>query len=488
LKPISPSALETFRDCTRKWGFVYLDGRKTPPSPSAELGTRVHKTLEAYFALGLHPDYRSDVGAIAESGLPLWPAAGSREFKLEQHVTTTVAGLAFHGYQDLEYVDDDGVPVVADHKTTSNAKWALTPESLRTNTQALVYAQAALERHGTPAVRLRWGYMLTGRTRKAWAVSVTVTRAEVLANLEANVVPVARLLKETRENPPSEGAIGLPPNIEACSKYGGCPFRSDCNLSPLEVLKSAMSNDFLSRLQAQKAATAAATATADAVPAEAPAEPDAHAAPINPPARPTLGGGLLAKLGGAATAPAQPALPAPPPTPAGASKGGLLGLLAAAKAAPAPTPAAPAPTPAAPAPTPDTTAPLGGTPVAAQTPAPAAPKPSTPKATKPAPVTSPSGFVLLIDCAPWGRTDREVTSAATLAREVARELCAKLDVPDFSAVEYGKGPGLLRALFDELYSERALGGFVVADSRDPGTAAILPVLEAWASSTIRGVR
>ena len=47
LRAISPSQVKAFTACPRKWAFDKIDGVTRPGSPSTDLGTRVHDTLEA---------------------------------------------------------------------------------------------------------------------------------------------------------------------------------------------------------------------------------------------------------------------------------------------------------------------------------------------------------------------------------------------------------------------------------------------------------
>jgi hypothetical protein len=49
-------------------------------------------------------------------------------------------------------------------------------------------------------------------------------------------------IRESASGDPKEYALSLPPNPNACNDYGGCPFRSVCNLSPHELICSVEPN------------------------------------------------------------------------------------------------------------------------------------------------------------------------------------------------------------------------------------------------------
>lgn len=48
LRHLSPSQIAMWKKCPRQWAFVYLEGRKAPPSGALHLGSSFHKGAEAH--------------------------------------------------------------------------------------------------------------------------------------------------------------------------------------------------------------------------------------------------------------------------------------------------------------------------------------------------------------------------------------------------------------------------------------------------------
>ena len=135
-------------------------------------------------------------------------------------------------------------------------KWAKTPEVLRTDIQANIYAAVVLSEHPLSGVRLQWTYGQTKGAIVSKPVKVTMMREDVgtfLAMVDGLADEMDAIHKSGKR------ALDLLPNANACEAYGGCPNRHLCNLSPNERIKSIMaegSNDFLAQLRARQAATA----------------------------------------------------------------------------------------------------------------------------------------------------------------------------------------------------------------------------------------
>lgn len=86
-----------------------------------------------------------------------------------------------------------------------------------------------------------------------------------------------------------------------------------------------------------------------------------------------------------------------------------------------------------------------------------------------------------------GCTAQGARNIAPLLREANARASVAAGVPDYRAVEYGRGPGLflahLRPLLDEHLGE---GVVVEADPNSPEVKIALVELEARASLTVRG--
>jgi hypothetical protein len=240
-RALSPSEIESWVLCHRRWGWERLDGIRRPSSEAAELGTRVHAQLERWFRAGILPDPNLPEGKIAESGLHMWPAPDNVT-EIELHIGTQTAASRYHGYQDIGYPEPVS-PVVGDHKTTGDLKWAKTAEDLQTDIQAMIYAKAAMDRHGVDRVKLRWGYLRTKGARKAHLVEAIVDRQTVEKVFAEKIDPYAREIHAAQ----ASGLTGIDMEIDAtaCDAFGGCPHRDRCNLTPTQRLESLMAQEEL---------------------------------------------------------------------------------------------------------------------------------------------------------------------------------------------------------------------------------------------------
>jgi len=396
---LSASQIQTFTDCQRKWAWRYVAGIEEPPNAAAEKGKVVHAELEKYLRGG-DIDYTTETGYIAASGLEHLPKPGTEGLFVEQEFHFEgPSGHTYLGYKDLE------VPgIVFDHKTTSDLKWQKTAEDLRTDIQATLYAVDYFRSHPDESdVELRWVYYQTKNARKS---AVTVLRVEQPEtwNRFLEIEQIAEQISAVADKQPLE----LPPSVNHCSAYGGCPHQGRCNLSPLEKMRSHMEqNKLLASLQAKKNAAA----------------PGATPLAFAP-------GGAFAGL---------PAPAAPPATAPVANR-----LLARVQANGAPTAAAPAINP------PEYQPPLTA-PVAAPVAGPAAVAEAPPAAEasrgrgRPRKAAAPvTGMVtkidtLYINCGPVGVPVVDATTFVVLAKK-------KLEaggIADYRFVQFGEGPGML---------------------------------------------
>jgi hypothetical protein len=296
---VSASQIDKWLECERMWGWRYIARIKDPAGAAAALGTECDDTqLQPYLRDGRAIDYSRRSGYIVQPGLAYLPKPKSAGIELQRHFvipSPTTPGLSFQGYVDLWVPDasvmpdlaydpkqgprvlEDGFapPVVDDFKTTGNWKYQKTPKILATDTQAQIYAKWAMVHTGAPVVDLIWTYFGTKGAYKARRSHLRVTAEHVDAEF-ARINAVAETIhahRKRRTNP-----LELLPNVDACEKFYGCPYRANCNLSPSQIIdaKAAqharrqqetptnMSNvpstttGTLARLKAQKAAALAA--------------------------------------------------------------------------------------------------------------------------------------------------------------------------------------------------------------------------------------
>jgi hypothetical protein len=452
---VSASQIDLFfSKCPRKWGFAYIEGDREPDTDSTLLGTTVHKILQAYVERGLKIDGTTKEGAIAQAGLPWMPQPFTG--KCEEHFQIDRGSVILHGY-----IDWNGGAVL-DYKTTSDFKWAKTPETLATDTQALLYGAAKIEGDSIP---LRWLYLRTKGKPASRAVDTSLSRTHLetaLVGLTEKAETLATL-KAMRIDP-----LLLPANPQACFAYQRlCHYAHKCNLTPLERIQQMTipigKDALLASLQQKALGAQSVTAPSTALPGLPglpSVPPQTTAAPVILPPPP----------------PVQVALP-PATTPTIEQ---LQAMLAAAQAQ---APATPAPPPVAPPPV--APPPVAPPPVAQ---APVAPPPPAPEA-KRGPGRPPGSGkekgpirTLYVNCLPLG----EKVSLANDLFQAAHAQIAAAGHAHYKTIDFGKGPGVFAACVEE--AAKALkSADVYVDSRTAEGGDSLEILTSLADSVVRGI-
>jgi CRISPR/Cas system-associated exonuclease Cas4 (RecB family) len=220
---MSPTEIETFLTCPRKWGYRYLDKIEIRPSKAAELGSLVHKTLENYL-IDNAIDIKTHEGQIASAGLHLLPKSMPKE-NIERHILFSHDGFIFQGYIDFFHHLGSQTWLIGDHKTCSSFITALSSEELKKNIQANIYAQWFFKEKGAEIVKLKWIYYSTKGKPQAKSIEAELTKDEALPFFE-HLLAIATDIKELAEKRPASSQ--LPKNTSSCFKYGPCPFYSHC--------------------------------------------------------------------------------------------------------------------------------------------------------------------------------------------------------------------------------------------------------------------
>jgi hypothetical protein len=270
---VSASQISTFDDCQRKWAWRYIAKIETPPHPSAVLGTEVHDTqLAPYLRDGRAFDYTRDSGHIAAAGLAYLPTPQLPGLVVERHfeMPSPTHLFGYQGYIDLWVPDSEmlpglgvyNAPAVVDFKTTSDLKWAKTPETLATDVQAQLYATWAMFSTGARTVDLVWIYMQTRGAHKARRVHLRVNGEQVFEQfkvIDRKGLAIHNIRKDADGKDADTYPLTLPPNPSACNSYGGCPYQHKCNLSPSEFIESLSpketimsANSLLERMKAKR--------------------------------------------------------------------------------------------------------------------------------------------------------------------------------------------------------------------------------------------
>lgn len=241
----SPSQVETYLSCARKWAWSRIAKIPKAENESAQLGGEVHKQLENYLA-GKPLDFTHPKGAgyIAAAGVHFLPEPNSPGMAIEKEFrfTSPRTGFVWNGRKDLELDDsatipdiEGGYPAVLDHKSTSNLRWAKTEEDLRWDVQANVYAHALMQKRGADAVDLVWVYYQTkgARSSKRTHLRVFKDHAQRAFDLIEDIATdMAKHLDAADGQQDLHAFVNsLNPTPTACGAYGGCPYQHVCKLT-----------------------------------------------------------------------------------------------------------------------------------------------------------------------------------------------------------------------------------------------------------------
>jgi hypothetical protein len=236
---ISASAIETFRDCQRKWYFGYVERIRGPKSPAAERGDKIHDLAERYLKGEVDPEALEGEDAkwfrYLMPGLEYAPTPGqvaADGWGVEDWVKEPCGPLNFVGKVDFYNVSLDDGPVICDWKTTGNAqwRWSKTPEQLAGFLQPHVYAYSLLKDNPPDTVSFQH-VNLQSRGRpdamQVWANEVPWEHIEqtweTVKDISHQMATIAKA---------NETAETVNPNTKACKKFGGCEHADICSASP----------------------------------------------------------------------------------------------------------------------------------------------------------------------------------------------------------------------------------------------------------------
>lgn len=294
LEYYSPSALETFAMCPRKWAFSKLDKVEKESSAAADLGTAVHEQHERWFRDGTPYDLTTRAGELALATSDMLPPRDTFGLRVEQEIRfrhPAVPDVWFGGKIDLNWAEtrdpSNGSPhagwlrrIVTDHKSSSDVEQygKHTREALLGHPQAPIYAMMFFVGEGEeritrpdskrewipwcvdpaePDLDLRWNYVNTKGKPRGTSSWHTVTREEIEQAFETHVVPVALAMREAirqanvyRASGETYGANRVSANTNACPAFGGCPFKNRCGVTPSQgiVTMADQSTGFLNRM------------------------------------------------------------------------------------------------------------------------------------------------------------------------------------------------------------------------------------------------
>ena len=284
MKPYTTSAsqISTAEDCLRKWGFQKIAKIETPPNRYAQFGSETHAHMEAWFkSLTVPPD--TPTGRAAQALIPHLPPPQTKGLEVEQKIMMELGGVPLVGYVDLRNLAIP-VPFISDHKTTSGFHWI--PDDWKEDIQATIYAADAMIQRDALMVDCQWTYVTRDKIPKTKPVKFRLTYAGIKPRVEKSM-QTALVLRDAYNQ--QIDPMDLPYDATACAKYGGCPFKHLCKLTPQERIKSVMSQEsakekFLAKLAAKRAE---AGGSVPQPPASAPSAPEPVSLDLNPPEQET---------------------------------------------------------------------------------------------------------------------------------------------------------------------------------------------------------
>jgi hypothetical protein len=342
---ISPSQIESFDHsspfgCERKWWFKSILKWPEPQTESQSLGDALHATIEHY--LGARPEAPNNPRAweLFKAGKHIVDDVKPEVLAVEEWMKLELAGCLVRGRIDL-LLGTHGVHTVLDWKTTSSIeRYAKNPQSLKTNTQLVLYAQYVkrAKECGNP-LTLSHVYFQTRGSIRAERVSTQVTHEGLDAHTNNVIVPIVERMKVAAK------VTDVAKTRIDTAKCKFCSFQDRC---PKDSLMPSLKELLASYKSPATTPTASEPSAEPVLPPDAPASVPALAADPVPGFSPAV-------EAPAAPPPPAPVAPSPAPVPAKRGPGRPRKLkIEDAPSVPPPAPAPPTPAVAAayaPAPT-----------------------------------------------------------------------------------------------------------------------------------------
>lgn len=249
LRHVSATQVTQFQRCQRVWWWGYVQGYKQPTTPAMERGSKIHDALEEWQKTGKiveDPDgYHRYVEAVRDKGYVGEPK--DDESIVEEKVwMNTEQGLPpWLGYIDYGHQPGD-LPRLLDYKTTSDFRYNKTPAELSVNVQLLSYARWFYEMNPDYEDDIEVGHVYLKTYPKkipkkpqTGMVIVQMTKDHVMDVWGSSIITS---ISEMVEVATVNNVDDIPPNVVACSDYGGCFHRDRCGIRA-EDLNSLFKSD-----------------------------------------------------------------------------------------------------------------------------------------------------------------------------------------------------------------------------------------------------
>ncbi|MFG0319750.1 MAG: PD-(D/E)XK nuclease family protein [Planctomycetota bacterium JB042] len=265
---VSPSQIENYLLCNRKWWFKSVAKLAEVMKGSTTFGTVLHAVAERYLRAddtGRGPD-----GKPVDLYPPGWEVAKERDGStkaldeieqgfvrrlidqaIEQGILARMPGrkvefefkfpVAYSDDGELEilavgYIDELLPLEVSDHKTTKNMRYAKSARALKKSVQMMLYAKVALERMREQGSPLPESLTLTHKVYcknpddlRVRRTRAKVTPAEVEQFWTSTIVPTSRRMLDTKKTYSEWHDVPQPEDLaKACNAYGGCSYAPIC--------------------------------------------------------------------------------------------------------------------------------------------------------------------------------------------------------------------------------------------------------------------
>ena len=237
---VSPSQLETFDLCKRKWAFQQIKNRRRTEDTTAQtFGITGHTHAQNWLKQGtLPPD--TPEGAAMRQGIEHLPAPSPEILTEHEFALGLFNEIVLAGQIDVMVPPHlhNGRPLVIDHKFTKDIRYAKTHADLANDNQAVIYGVVAMETYKVKEVEARWlYYVASGKAVRKPKGARPVSRVLTFDGMQEpwnRIVQTCDELATLKRNVTK--AHDVEPTVTACTAFGGCEFADICERPKGSVL------------------------------------------------------------------------------------------------------------------------------------------------------------------------------------------------------------------------------------------------------------